>query len=153
MKRSLIALTASAVLLLSACDEDPNSPYLEFSGGGFIFNYRIGEAYYGLVAKPLRDIPMGTTIVAEFEDPAGGPPLKISRAAKPDMILYSFRTPGVKQVKKERPYLVTMRLINDKSGEIFAEYSQKYTSSIDQDVLPDNPLTIGPGYHPYQGKQ
>lgn len=138
------------ILMLSACGEDPNSPYLEFKGGGFIFNYRIGEAFYGFVAKPLRDIPPGTTLVAEFENPAGGPPLTVSQTAKSNMIQYNFRTPGIKMIQKDHPYQVTIRLVETASGETFAKYSQQFTSSIDQSVLPDHPLTIGPGYHPYQ---
>lgn len=152
MKYGLAGLLLFSSILLSGCGEDPNAPYLEFQGGGFIFNYRVGEAFYGFVAKPLRDIPLGTTIVAEFEDPAGGPPLTVKHAAKANLIQYSFRTPGVKKVQKEKPYLVTIKLVSDASGDILAEYKQEYKSSIDQAALPDNPLTTGPGYHPYQEK-
>lgn len=138
--------------LITACEDDPNQPYLEVTGGGFIFNYRIGEAYYGFVAKPLRNIPDGTDIFAEFEDPSGGPKWLVKKEAKPNIIQYSFRTPGLKNVEKSKPYQVTITLIERETGRSLAKYHTSFSSSIDQEELPDKPLTTGPGYHPYQEK-
>lgn len=148
MKIAKLLILWVLVFSATACEEDPNSPYLEFTGGGFIFNYRIGEAFYGFIARPLRDIPPGTTMIAEFEDPAGGAPLIVSQVVESNQIQFNFRTPGVKQVKKERPYLVKVKLVDTSSNLIFAEYSRHFSSSIDQSTLPDKALTIGPGYHP-----
>jgi len=147
MKITKILLLWVLVFFANGCEEDPNSPYLEFTGGGFIFNYRIGEAFYGFNVTPLRTIPAGTKIIAEFEDPAGGPPLIVSQLAKENQIQFSFRTPGIKQIKKERPYLVKVKLVDTQKDIVFAEYSHQFTSSIDQASLPDKALTIGPGYH------
>ncbi len=67
MLRKIIFVTFA--LLLAACGEDANAPYLSFAGGGFIFNYRNAEAFYGFVAKPLRTLPEGGVIEAQFEVP------------------------------------------------------------------------------------
>ncbi|WP_373087897.1 hypothetical protein [Sneathiella sp.] len=148
MRRVTVASLLMMVFLLGGCGDETDKPYLEFVGGGFIFNYRIGEAFYGFVAKPLRDIPEGTEIVAEFEDPAGGPPLKIKQPAKPHMLQYMFRTPGVKGIVKDRPYTVTVRLVTAGESTPLAVYTKQYSSNINQSDVPDTALTIGPGYHP-----
>ncbi len=50
-RRSLVALLAS-LFLLAACEEKASDePYVEFVGGGFIFNYRLAEAYYGFLVR------------------------------------------------------------------------------------------------------
>lgn len=135
-------------MLLSGCSEDEDAPYLEFTGGGFIFNYRIGEAFYGFVARPLRDIPEGTKIIAEFENPAGGAPLIVTTTANPDQLQYMLRTPEVFGVVKDRPYKVTITLQKPGADKPLASYSKEYVSSINQSDMPDVALTIGPGYHP-----
>ena len=150
MKKAPSMLLAAALLIVGACEEKATDPYLEITGGGFIFNYRIGEAFYGFVAKPLRAIPEGTEIVAAFEDPAGGQPLIIRQQAKPNLIQYSFRTPGVKKVEKSKPYKVSVNLIDPETGKSFSTIERSFSSSIDQKDLPSEPLTMGPGYHPYQ---
>ena len=70
LKRVALALA----ITLSACGEDASSPYLDFAGGGFIFNYRNAEAFYGFVAKPLRRLPEGAVIEARFDMPGNAAP-------------------------------------------------------------------------------
>lgn len=142
------AVLLMAGMLLAGCGDDPGTPYLEFTGGGFIFNYRIGEALYGFVVKPRREIPEGTEIIAEFEDPAGGDPIIVTALAKPSQLQYMFRTPGVQGVVKDRPYKVSVSLKEPGTGETLAVYSKEFKSSMDQSDLPGVALTVGPGYHP-----
>ena len=66
----LRAAYLAIVLGLTACSGGP--PTVKIVGGGFIFNYRIAEAFYGVVAETGGDIPEGAILDAEFEDPAGG---------------------------------------------------------------------------------
>jgi hypothetical protein len=134
--------------LAPACSEegDPSAPYVEFTGGGFIFNYRLAEAYYGFVVKVLRPIPAGTLLQARFENPSGAEPLLVERIARPGMVSVSFETPPLQGVQANRDYQVELRLIEPESGVLLAEYRKAFQSTLDQDVLPKQPLTIGPGY-------
>tara|TARA_R110002094_G_scaffold66349_3_gene75970 strand:+ start:528 stop:1031 length:504 start_codon:yes stop_codon:yes gene_type:complete len=147
MKRMAFMILAVG-LLLSGCGEEADKPYLEFTGGGFIFNYRIGEAFYGFVAKPRRDIPEGTEIIAEFENPKGGAPITVTAKAKASQLQYTLRTPGVEGVVKDRPYKVVITLKAPGEVQPLAVYEKEYTSSLNQADLPGVALTVGPGYHP-----
>lgn len=145
-KPALILLLAG--FLLSACGEDTQSPYLEFTGGGFIFNYRIAEAFYGFVAKPKRAIPEGSEIIAAFENPSGGDPIIVTATVKPSQLQYMLRTPGVEGVVKDRPYKIIVTLMEPGNPAPLAVYEKEYRSNITQADLPAVALTTGPGYHP-----
>ena len=141
----------AGVLLLSACGgNSADDPYLEFAGGGFIFNYRLSTADYGFIVKMLRQPPTGTVLEAQFEDPAGGPPIVVRSTHKWGQINHSFRTPSVQGVKAGRDYKVELRLFAPAEGsaepEILATYSRVFRADQDQSVLPDKPLAPGPGY-------
>src|SRR5690606_36323739 len=129
-KPALILLLAG--FLLSACGEDTQTPYLEFTGGGFIFNYRIAKAFYGFVAKPRRDIPEGTQIIAEFENPAGGAPIIVTAETKPSQLRYMLRTPGVEGVVKNHPYKVIVTLKAPGDAPPLAVYEKEYISNLNQ---------------------
>ncbi len=134
-------------LIFTACSsDDPSRPYIEFIGGGFIFNYRLAEADYGFVVKPVRSIPAGTLLEAVFEDPAGGDPLRVRQTARDGMLQYTFRSPSVHRVMANRPYHAELRLLDPATGNELARYERTFTSDVDQAVLPDRPPVIGPGY-------
>ncbi len=142
-----IAIVCFCALLLSGCGEEgADKPYVEFAGGGFVFNYNIAEAYYGFVVQVLRRIPEGTVLEAEFENPAGGDPLVVRHTASAGRAEYVFRTPGVQGVEAGRSYQVDLRLLDSGTGELLASYSRAFRSSADQAILPKVPTTIGPGY-------
>ena len=133
---------------LVGCKEDPNAAYLEFVGGGFIFNYRNAEAYYGFVAKPLRNLPEGSVIEAQFDIPHSATPYVVSENVKPGMLQFSFRTPALKGVEKGHPYKAVMRLLASPSGPEIAHYERSFQSDFEQAGLPEKPLVVGPGYQP-----
>ena len=54
-------------LQLSGCGEDSAKPYVEFAGGGFIFNYRTANHYYGFVVRQKKPLPAGSKLEARFE--------------------------------------------------------------------------------------
>ncbi len=143
-----IAFLAAVLALLSGCADDPNKPYLEFAGGGFIFNYRLATADYGFVVKRVKKIPAGTIIEAEFEDPAGGPPIVIRQPAQSTRLSYKFESPPVTGIKAGRNYKVEVRLINPETNEVFARFSKTFHADVDQDILPEKPPVVGPGYQP-----
>ena len=139
------AFAAGLLLVLAGCaQQDPNAPYVEVAGGGFIFNYRIGEAHYGLVLQPRRPLPEGAVVEAVLENPAGGEPFRLTVAARAGEPRLVFDSPPVRGVVKDRPYRVTVRVL-DGDTEL-QRIETAFTSTLDQTVLPDRPLTIGPGY-------
>ena len=142
--RRVILLSA---LLLAGCSEDANAPYVEIVGGGFVFNYRIADAYYGFVARPKRTLPVGGTLEAQFELPVGGPPFVVREPVKEGQLQYAFQTISLHHVQKDHPYKATLRVL-DSDGKELGRYEHTYVSGIDQDSLPQKPLVTGPGYAP-----
>jgi hypothetical protein len=131
---------------VSGCD-DTSKPPLAMAGGGFIFNYRIAEVFYGVSLKPQRRLAADAVLEGEFENPAGGPNLIVRETlGSTPKLLYALQTPPLKGVKAGRPYKVDVRLLE--GGKITGRLQRTITSDLDQDMIPDAPLTIGPGYTP-----
>ena len=123
-----------------------DKPYLRIAGASFIFNYRVAEVFYGFTAevqKPVRNLSL---LEAVFEDPGGGPPILVSERLNPRTKRYSLRTPPVRGVEKDRPYRVTVRLIQNGDNAILFEDELTVRSQIADVVVPERPLTVGPGY-------
>jgi hypothetical protein len=146
----IAALTASlaAALVLAACNEPDDRPYLSFAGGGFVFNYRIGQAFYGFVAQPKKPMPEGAMIEARFEIPGSEAPFVERRPTTAGMLRYTFRTPPLKGIVKDHKYRVELRVIASGSDEVLASYVNSYHTDVNQASLPDKPLVLGPGYTP-----
>lgn len=136
-----------AALLLSTCfTDDGDKPYVEFIGGGFIFNYRLAQADYGFVAKPVRRIPDGTILEAVFENPGGGAPLVVRDIARWGRLQYVFRTPPVQGVKANHDYKVELRLLDPRDSHLLASYTRSFHAELDQSILPEVAPVVGPGY-------
>lgn len=140
--RRVPRLVLLALLFLPACVDQ--SQYLELAGGGFIFNYRNATATYGLILVPRKDPPSGATIEVSFENPAGGEPIALSRPARGGGRI-EFETPPLTGVEKDQPYHVVI-LLKSEGGEELQRIEHDYASDLDQSVLPERPLAIGPGY-------
>ena len=122
-----------------------DAPYLRYEGGGFIFNYRVAIAYYGIVVRPARPMPKGTVIEARFADPDGGPEIVVSKTYEGGARAINFQTPPVHGVKADTDYPVNVALrIPD--GNVLDTYHFKVHSDLDQSVLPEKPPVVGPGY-------
>ena len=144
MKGTMLGrLVLASIVLLFGCSD--NGPYLDISGGGFIFNYRVSEAYAGFIAAPLRTLPEHSRIEATFEDPAGGTPIVLTMDVVPARKQYSFSTPPLSGIKANTDYDVTIRLVAADGSEI-EKIDKKFRSDVDESVLADKPLTVGPGY-------
>ena len=139
-----LALLIVVSLGLAGC-EQATGDYVEITGGGFLFNYRIAEATYGLVATARRAVPPGTVFVAEFENPEGGPPLAVKLIAREQQKRFAISSPPIRGVVAGRSYKVKLTL-EDPAGAVIETHEKTYSSKIGSDVLPDKPLTIGPGY-------
>ena len=130
------------VPLLAGCADD--RPYLEIGGGGFIFNYRNAEAHYGIVVYPRKNPPAGAEIEATFDNPAGDEPIVLRREARGGGRI-DFQTPPVTGVKKDTPYHVVVVLTGPDGAEL-QRLEREFVSELDQTILPERPLVIGPGY-------
>ena len=60
---------------------------------------------------------------------------------------YTFTTDPLTGVKANKDYDVTIRLIGA-DGKVIETLDKKLHSDLDQSVLADKPLTVGPGYTP-----
>ncbi|MDJ1465269.1 hypothetical protein [Nitratireductor sp. GZWM139] len=128
--------------------EDPaDAPYLKILGGGFMFNYREAEIFYGFTAQVVRPLASGSIIEATFEDPAGGAPLVVSERVSTMTDRYALRTPPVRGVEAKKPYRVEIRVYDRTKTTLLWQEEHSYASQITDTVVPEKPLTIGPGYH------
>jgi len=136
-------------LFLDACSPhgSDDEPYVEFAGGGFVFNYRIAVVDYGFVVTVKRKLMPGTLLEATFEDPAGGDPIVVTQTARSGQFQYTFRTPPLQGVEADRDYQVTLSLFSPTRDRLLATYRNHYRSNVDQKQMPKAPLTVGPGYH------
>jgi hypothetical protein len=143
ISRRSLAFAIAWALVAASCNQ--NSDYLAVAGGGFMFNYRIAEASYGIALKPMRELPADGVIEASFENPAGGAPITMSKAGPFNPTRIAFDTPPVTGVVKKHPYKVTV-VLKDGAGQTLQTLEKTFSSDLDQSVLPDKPLVIGPGY-------
>lgn len=143
--RNLLCAVALLVTVPVAAEEV--AKLVQIQGGGFIFNYRLGEAFYGVVLKPQRALPEGTLIEASFENPAGGDPYLVKAIFSGSPQPIALQTPPVKGVKAGHDYAIVIRLKEPGTEIVIGELNKSMHADVDQDVLPDKPVTVGPGYH------
>lgn len=142
-----LALLAVLLAVGWTTREDPDSkPYLRITGGGFMFNYRVADVYYGFTAVVDRPLPTGSIIEAAFEDPAGGPEHVVRTRVGTGTNHYALRSPPVRGVVADTPYHVEVRVLDRTERELLWRHDLAFRSRISDTVVPDRPLTVGPGY-------
>ncbi len=151
--RSSRLLVSLAIIagLLGGCRDAGEGDYVNVTGKIFVFNYRIAQATYLLTLGKLRPLPDGAILEATFENPAGGTPFVVRQKIWPMMEKITVESPPIKCVKANREYKVSMRL-EDASGKILQIIERKMISDVDQSVMPDKPLVVGPFYDPNPDK-
>jgi hypothetical protein len=142
MKRAICVVI---LMVLSGCD-NPDAPAASLAGGGFVFNYRLAQAYYGVVVKTEKTLPQDAVIEGLFENPAGGDAVVVQVRANSNQRKYVLRTPPLQGVKKDVPYKVVVRILEKPGGEELQRLERTVKSDVDQSLLPQAPLVIGPGY-------
>lgn len=149
--RVSVTLSLMALVLIAygwVTGENPaDKPYLAVTGGGFIFNYRVAEAFYGFSVKVQKPLEVGSIIEARFEDPSGGKPFVEQVRVNARTINYSLRSPGVRGVKANVPYEVVINLYDYTGKTLIETQVRQFKSGMDSAIVPDEPLTVGPGYH------
>lgn len=143
MRKSI--LTALLLLPLAACQRGAESGPTEIGGKLFIFNYRLSTAVYEIALRKTGTIPDGSTVTAEYENPAGGAPLVQTMKIFPFWQKIALESPALHCVVKDRPYAVKIRIKGPK-GEVIQTLETTVISSLDQTVLAARPLVIGPAY-------
>ena len=147
-KLTVLAGVAAAVLIAGGCrDESRSGTLFEISGKLFVFNYRVATATYLVTLKPVGEIGEGLQAVASFENPAGGDPVVVRQKIWPKLDKTVLESDPVQCVLKGRPYSVEIR-IEDESGAVRQVLKTEMESSLDQEILPDRPLVVGPVYMP-----
>ncbi|MDX0458457.1 hypothetical protein GOC73_01875 [Sinorhizobium medicae] len=142
-KTMIFALLAAAAI--AGCQRDSGPDPLKLTGKMFVFNYRLAYATYMITLNRTEPVPDGSTVVATFENPAGGNPLTLERKlfAKLDKVV--LESPDITCVKKQMPYAVTIE-VKGPDGASLQKLETTVTSDIDQDVMPAKALVEGPAY-------
>jgi hypothetical protein len=138
-------LWLALMLVIGGCREEPKGDYVNLTGKLFIFNYRIAEATYVVTLGKLRSLPEGAMVYTEFDNPAGGAPIKVEQKVWPKLEKIAIESPPLTCVVKDRTYAIKIAL-KDASGVLLQEISTTLRSTLDQTVLPDRPLVVGPVY-------
>ena len=141
-----IAVLCLAVGLMG-CTDTSRSGYLALTGRVFIFNPRIAEATYVVTLQVLQQPPAGSRIEAVFDNPAGGDALKVEQKLRSGQTKIALESQPLQCIKKDRPYGFKVRLLSDNDTELQVIESS-IRSTLDQSVMPDQPLVVGPGYDP-----
>lgn len=150
---SLAAICVAAVLLLVgigwlAADKPETQPYLRVLGGGFIFNYRVNDIFYGIAVVPVHSVDVGDMVEALFENPAGGPDIRVRKQFGITHEPTQLRTPPLRGVVAGRPYRVELRLLAREDEHVIWATTLHYTSSLSGEIIGRDPPVLGPGYHP-----
>ena len=138
-----IGLALGLMAALSGCQRSEGPT--EIAGKIFIFNYRLSTAVYEIALKKTGEIPEGSTVTAEYENPAGGKPLVTT------MKIFSFwqkialESPPLRCVVKDHPYKVTITINGPDKAEL-QRIETSVISSLDQSILAAKPLVKGPAY-------
>jgi hypothetical protein len=144
MKRLVILPVLLAGLLLSACQREAED-YITIKGKVFIFNIRVARAFYMLTLNRLPATPDDAVVVAEFEDPAGGPPLVREQKVFPKMTRIDLQSPDVNCVVTGKPYKIKITLRNA-DGEALQTIDTTLNSTLDETMLPEKALVLGAKY-------
>jgi hypothetical protein len=133
-----------SALLVAACTQQADLPYLRIVGGGFVFNYRLATATAGVLVAAEKELPEQATVEVSMENPAGGAPITLDPVVPGS---FEFVTPPLSGIEAGKEYRVTVRLVGPDGKEV-EKIEKTFRSQVDQSVLPEKPLTIGPGYEP-----
>jgi len=143
---TVLAIAVSAGFL-SCRDTGGEGEHFALSGKLFVFSYRDAKATMLVTLEPVRPMRAGQTAVATFEDPAGSEPIVVRQRIFPRSEKTTIESPPLYCVVKDKPYTISIA-IEEADGAVVQTITTTLTSNLDQTVLPDLPLVVGPGYAP-----
>jgi hypothetical protein len=147
MKRLMIGFIAVTGLFTAGCREQVDGAYVSLTGKLFVFNYRIAEATYLVTLVKLQPTPDGARVTGIFDDPAGDNRIIVEQKIWVNNDKIILESPALNCVVKDKPYRFDVE-ISGPNGVVLQKLSGVITSSLDQDILPDHPLVVGPAYTP-----
>ncbi len=153
-KVGIVMVTVAAIAFAAGWitrDDPSKKPPILIAGGGFIYNYRVSEVFYGFTAMVAKPVSNGSLLVASFEDPAGGPPMVVETRVRARYTRYGMRSPRVHGVVAHKPYHVSISLYDHTRTKLLWSDERTFSARISDDVVPDKPLTVGPGYQQFPG--
>ncbi|MCB1381598.1 MAG: hypothetical protein KDJ73_01445 [Notoacmeibacter sp.] len=148
----MFAATIGACAILFAAvwtlrDDPANKPYLTIAGGGFVFNYRVSEVFYGFTALVARPLETGSIIEASFSTGQDRTPAIVRQRVGTETRRYALRSPALAHVVKGAPYDVTIRVLDRSGNNELWRTEKRYVSQISSEgLIGSEPLTVGPGY-------
>ena len=145
MNRLKSLLILPLLLASVACQRETGPDPLQLTGKMFIFNYRLAYATYMVTLTKTEPVPEGSTITAEFENPAGGPPILLTRKLFPKLDKVVLESPDVTCVRRAKPYKVAIR-VEGPDGALLQSLETSVISNLDQDIMPAKALVVGPAY-------
>jgi hypothetical protein len=132
---------------IGACRDTGKQALFEISGRLVVFNYREATLTYVVTLNPLKPIGEGQSIVTTMDNPAGGKPLVFSQKLFVGHTKVTVESPPLECVVKDRPYKVAME-VKGSDGKVLQRIETTMVSAQNEDMLPDRPLVVGPGYDP-----
>ena len=145
MNRLKSLLILPLLLASAACQRETGPDPLQLTGKMFIFNYRLAYATYMVTLTKTEPVPEGSTITAEFENPAGGAPILLTRKLFQKLEKVVLESPDVTCVRRAKPYRVAIR-VEGPDGALLQSLETSVISNLDQDVMPAKALVVGPAY-------
>ncbi|MBL0371254.1 hypothetical protein JJB09_04360 [Rhizobium sp. KVB221] len=144
MKRILLVPLLALLSFTASCQRD-EAEYVKVNGKVFIFNVRLARAFYMLTLNRLEPLPDNAVVRAEFEDPAGGPPLISEQKVFAKMTRIDLQSPDLACVVADKPYAIHV-IVRATDGKVLQTLDTTLTSTLDQTVLPAHALVLGAAY-------
>ena len=143
-RRACLGLGA-LLLLVGGCSGGDSPPFLVYAGGGFVFNYRTANHFYGFVVKQTKPLPQGSKLRVSFEIPGGKQEVQ-EVATVAGRLQYKFQTGDLDGIEAGHAYHAILTLLDAKTGLELDRLDMTFKTEADQSKLPQKPLVVGPGY-------
>jgi hypothetical protein len=143
--RFVVVFIVIVACALTGCREQVGDDYVRLTGKIFVFNYRIAEASYLVTFVKLKPTPEGALVKAVFDNPAGGAKIQIEKKIWINNDRIVLESAALRCVKKGMPYQFNVHILGP-DGAVLQNIVGSIVSTLDQDVLPDRPLVVGPAY-------